>query len=169
MLIVCPNCSTSYAVEAGLAGRGGRTVRCARCKITWFANGEQAVPEMATAEAASEAEEAFRGVIRPDHRANTAGKQPIRRLPRPITPPQRPNRAKRRLPPRFRSHSMHLRSCRPSSRLHIRTPHLNQMKSKLCRPAQAATGPAQAGPPLVALDGAHSGAVRFQCCAGWSS
>ena len=73
MLIVCPNCSTSYAVEPASLGAAGRTVRCARCKTTWFAKGERAVPEMATAEAASEAEEAFRGVIRPDHQASTAG------------------------------------------------------------------------------------------------
>ena len=46
----------------GLAGRGQpRTVRFARCKTTWFASGPQPVPEMATAETVSEAEEAFRG------------------------------------------------------------------------------------------------------------
>jgi len=48
--------------RTGLAGRGQpRTVRFARCKTTWFASGPQPVPEMATAETVSEAEEAFRG------------------------------------------------------------------------------------------------------------
>ena len=73
MLIVCPSCSPSDAVEPASLGAAGRRVRRARCKTTWFAKGEQAVPEMATAEAASEAEEAFRGVICPDHQASTAG------------------------------------------------------------------------------------------------
>jgi predicted Zn finger-like uncharacterized protein len=37
MMIVCPNCSTSYQVEPSSLGPGGRSVRCARCKKTWFA------------------------------------------------------------------------------------------------------------------------------------
>jgi predicted Zn finger-like uncharacterized protein len=37
MLIVCPNCATSYLIEPGSLGAAGRTVRCARCKTTWFA------------------------------------------------------------------------------------------------------------------------------------
>src|SRR5215475_10813506 len=67
MLIVCPNCSTSYAIEPGSLGSEGRTVRCARCKATWFADASAA--EMpALAEAASDASEAYEspGVIRPD-------------------------------------------------------------------------------------------------------
>jgi predicted Zn finger-like uncharacterized protein len=62
MHIVCPNCSTSYAIEEASLGAAGRTVRCARCKTTWFASAHQPVPEMATAEDA----DAFTGVIRPD-------------------------------------------------------------------------------------------------------
>jgi predicted Zn finger-like uncharacterized protein len=37
MLIVCPNCATSYKIEETSLGAEGRTVRCARCKVTWFA------------------------------------------------------------------------------------------------------------------------------------
>ena len=37
MLIVCPNCATSYLIDPTSVGSGGRTVRCARCKTTWFA------------------------------------------------------------------------------------------------------------------------------------
>jgi predicted Zn finger-like uncharacterized protein len=73
MHIVCPNCSTSYAIEPASLGAAGRAVRCARCKTTWFANGPQAVPEMATADTAGEAQEAFKGVIRPDQPLGTAG------------------------------------------------------------------------------------------------
>jgi predicted Zn finger-like uncharacterized protein len=37
MLIVCPNCATSYEVEPPALGPEGRSVRCARCKQVWFA------------------------------------------------------------------------------------------------------------------------------------
>jgi predicted Zn finger-like uncharacterized protein len=37
MQIVCPNCATSYEVGASSLGESGRTVRCAHCKETWFA------------------------------------------------------------------------------------------------------------------------------------
>jgi predicted Zn finger-like uncharacterized protein len=39
MLIVCPNCATSYMIDQAAVGPAGRTVRCARCKATWFAGG----------------------------------------------------------------------------------------------------------------------------------
>lgn len=37
MLIVCPNCATSYMIDPTSVGPAGRAVRCARCKTTWFA------------------------------------------------------------------------------------------------------------------------------------
>jgi predicted Zn finger-like uncharacterized protein len=37
MLIVCPGCATSYRIDAEALGPVGRTVRCARCRSTWFA------------------------------------------------------------------------------------------------------------------------------------
>lgn len=37
MLISCPNCRTSYDVDASKLGAEGRPVRCARCRIQWFA------------------------------------------------------------------------------------------------------------------------------------
>jgi predicted Zn finger-like uncharacterized protein len=39
MLIVCPNCATSYMIDQAAVGPAGRTVRCVRCKATWFAGG----------------------------------------------------------------------------------------------------------------------------------
>lgn len=36
MLIVCPNCATSYMIDPASVGAAGRSVRCARCKSTWF-------------------------------------------------------------------------------------------------------------------------------------
>lgn len=37
MLIDCPNCTTSYRVDAASIGARGRSVRCARCRNVWFA------------------------------------------------------------------------------------------------------------------------------------
>jgi predicted Zn finger-like uncharacterized protein len=37
MLLVCPNCATSYRVEPAALGATGRSVRCVRCRNVWFA------------------------------------------------------------------------------------------------------------------------------------
>jgi predicted Zn finger-like uncharacterized protein len=44
LLIVCPNCATSYRIDPASLGPGGRTVRCARCKTTWFAGWQKPAP-----------------------------------------------------------------------------------------------------------------------------
>ena len=43
MHIVCPHCSTSYAIDLASLGAAGRTVRCSRCKETWLARPEDAI------------------------------------------------------------------------------------------------------------------------------
>jgi predicted Zn finger-like uncharacterized protein len=43
MQIVCPHCTTSYAIKLETLGEGGRTVRCSRCKEVWLARPEDAV------------------------------------------------------------------------------------------------------------------------------
>jgi predicted Zn finger-like uncharacterized protein len=43
MLIVCPDCSTSYQVEIASLGEDGRSVRCARCQTVWFAEAPKAL------------------------------------------------------------------------------------------------------------------------------
>ncbi len=48
MHIVCPHCTTSYAINLATLGGSGRTVRCSRCKEVWLARPEDAV-EMAEA------------------------------------------------------------------------------------------------------------------------
>ena len=43
MLIVCPNCATSYRVEPSSLGAAGRSVRCVRCRTVWFASDPEAL------------------------------------------------------------------------------------------------------------------------------
>jgi len=45
MLIVCPSCATSYMIDRAAVGLAGRTVRCSRCKTSWFAGGPQAASD----------------------------------------------------------------------------------------------------------------------------
>jgi predicted Zn finger-like uncharacterized protein len=47
MRIVCPSCETSYEITADSLGEAGRSVRCARCKMAWFAAAP--APELALA------------------------------------------------------------------------------------------------------------------------
>jgi predicted Zn finger-like uncharacterized protein len=51
MHIVCPNCTTSFAVNPAALGEEGRTVRCSRCKMTWLARAEDTVETVAMAPA----------------------------------------------------------------------------------------------------------------------
>ncbi|HET9716102.1 MAG TPA: MJ0042-type zinc finger domain-containing protein [Pseudolabrys sp.] len=64
LLIACPDCATSYMIDPASLGPAGRTVRCARCRTTWFA---EANPQFAPA-----GEDERIGIIRPD-RPHSAG------------------------------------------------------------------------------------------------
>jgi predicted Zn finger-like uncharacterized protein len=55
MHIVCPHCSTSYAINLASLGADGRTVRCSRCKEVWLARPEDATEFAAQAPAMAEA------------------------------------------------------------------------------------------------------------------
>ena len=50
MHIICPHCTTSYAINLATLGAAGRTVRCSRCKEVWLARPEDAT-ELAGARA----------------------------------------------------------------------------------------------------------------------
>jgi predicted Zn finger-like uncharacterized protein len=43
MHIICPHCTTTYAIELSTLGAAGRTVRCSRCKKVWLARPQDAV------------------------------------------------------------------------------------------------------------------------------
>lgn len=47
MHIVCPHCTTSYAINPATLGEAGRTVRCSRCREVWLARPEDAIGAVA--------------------------------------------------------------------------------------------------------------------------
>jgi predicted Zn finger-like uncharacterized protein len=53
MHIICPHCTTSYAIDLATLGGAGRTVRCSRCKEVWLARPEDATEIAAPAMAAA--------------------------------------------------------------------------------------------------------------------
>jgi predicted Zn finger-like uncharacterized protein len=55
MHIICPHCTTSYAINPATLGAAGRTVRCSRCKEVWLARPEDAVEPAARQPAMAEA------------------------------------------------------------------------------------------------------------------
>src|ERR1700694_4012069 len=55
MHIICPHCTTSYAIDLASLGVAGRTVRCSRCKEVWLARREDAAEVKAPAPAMAEA------------------------------------------------------------------------------------------------------------------
>lgn len=65
MIIACPACSTRYVVPDSAIGVEGRTVRCAKCRHSWFQDGpEIAAPETAKAAPSPNARPGFDGVQR---------------------------------------------------------------------------------------------------------
>src|SRR6478736_6056867 len=74
MHIICPHCTTSYAIDLATLGVAGRTVRCSRCKEVWLARPEDAAvikaPAMADAglpAANADAEAEWNALAREDH------------------------------------------------------------------------------------------------------
>ena len=71
MLIVCPSCATSYMIDPASVGAAGRTVRCARCKTTWFTGNEKKASDVT----------AFVDSVIAEAEAQSAGTQPNRSAP----------------------------------------------------------------------------------------
>lgn len=84
MHIICPHCTTSYAINPATLGAAGRTVRCSRCKEVWLARPEDAieipaaVPAMAEASqpAANDAAAQWEALAR-EEEAQTAPDTPV--------------------------------------------------------------------------------------------
>jgi predicted Zn finger-like uncharacterized protein len=59
MQLACPACHTAFHIEAAALGVNGRSVRCTRCRNTWFARPSDLVPTPAMAEVHDEPEAIF--------------------------------------------------------------------------------------------------------------
>jgi predicted Zn finger-like uncharacterized protein len=97
MIIACPACSTRYAVPDSAIGVDGRTVRCAKCRHSWFQEG----PELVTGDAAAAPSTAAEAPARPAPRPRAApqaaagepvapGRAPPPEREEPLPPPPRP-------------------------------------------------------------------------------
>jgi predicted Zn finger-like uncharacterized protein len=53
MLIVCPTCATTYQIQLATLGAAGRSVRCTKCKNTWFATPDSVIDEATLATASA--------------------------------------------------------------------------------------------------------------------
>jgi predicted Zn finger-like uncharacterized protein len=58
MHIICPYCTTTYAIDLTTLGAAGRTVRCSRCKKVWLARPEDAISIQALVPAMADADPA---------------------------------------------------------------------------------------------------------------
>ena len=63
MHIICPHCTTSYAIDLATLGGAGRTVRCSRCKEVWLARPEDAIEGVAPIAAMADAGEQGEGKL----------------------------------------------------------------------------------------------------------
>ena len=80
MLIDCPNCATSYQVDAASIGAHGRSVRCARCRNVWFA--EPAANASSSPDSASDdAVAAFRAELGPEPQPAAEPSAPLEPAP----------------------------------------------------------------------------------------
>jgi predicted Zn finger-like uncharacterized protein len=68
MIIACPACATRYVVPDSAIGVDGRTVRCAKCRHSWFQHG----PELPPRDDVREEDEAAAPVAAPEPAAAVA-------------------------------------------------------------------------------------------------
>ncbi len=103
MIIACPACSTRYVVPDSAIGVDGRTVRCAKCRHSWFQEGAPAGP---AAEPAQERQRAPapQPPVAPPQPPAPAPVAPSRAEPEPEPEPEPPTTAfDEPLPPPVRS------------------------------------------------------------------
>lgn len=98
MIIACPACSTRYAVPDSAIGVEGRTVRCAKCRHSWFQDGPDLAADPAFEEQNAVAAEVEAPVAAPApaQQADTVrpSPRPAVVVPRPAEPaPTEPSRA----------------------------------------------------------------------------
>lgn len=92
MLISCPNCATRYLVADSAIGPGGRKVRCAACKHSWFVAplAEMAERDLVSVGAGAVAEVAERPAEAPMPEAPAWFSETVRSEHAPPVPPPPP-------------------------------------------------------------------------------
>jgi predicted Zn finger-like uncharacterized protein len=101
MIIACPACSTRYAVPDSAVGVEGRTVRCAKCRHSWFQEGPELALEPAAEMAAAPAAPQPAPVVQPAPQPVPRAAPPPRPaivVPRPPVPEPQPAPAPQREP-----------------------------------------------------------------------
>lgn len=94
MIIACPACSTRYAVPDSAIGVDGRTVRCAKCRHSWFQEGPELLLEGVPSALAAQAAEhpAAAPAARPEPTSpprRDVPPQPVAQEAAPVTAPER--------------------------------------------------------------------------------
>jgi predicted Zn finger-like uncharacterized protein len=87
MIIACPACSTRYVVPDSAIGIEGRTVRCAKCRHSWFQHGPELPPRDDLAPAPAPAAPA---APEPESQTVSAEPEPVPEppvVPRPVIRP----------------------------------------------------------------------------------
>ncbi|MGV3513291.1 MAG: MJ0042-type zinc finger domain-containing protein [Novosphingobium sp.] len=104
MIIACPACSTRYVVPDTAIGVDGRTVRCARCRHSWFQNGPELPERDEVAAGIAPMPVAPPPATAPQAEPEPApappvAAEPVRGEAEPPTPPPLPHQARRTFAP----------------------------------------------------------------------
>jgi predicted Zn finger-like uncharacterized protein len=75
MHIICPHCTTTYAIDLATLGAAGRTVRCSRCKEVWLARPEDAVNMQALVPAMADGDDQAPNPAQAAGRSDSAGSE----------------------------------------------------------------------------------------------
>jgi predicted Zn finger-like uncharacterized protein len=89
MIIACPACSTRYVLPDSAIGVEGRTVRCAKCRHSWFQHGPELPPREEMAPSATPAS-APPPAPEPEDQPGSASAEPVPEppvVPRPVIRP----------------------------------------------------------------------------------